>query len=94
MEQARSLIVLWLEGAPSQLETFDPHPGTEIAAGSLARKTNVPNVLVGDGFEQTAEQMDSISLVRAITSKEGDHARAGGDTRERLFVAWQSVVGW
>ena len=76
VEQARSLIVLWLEGAPSQLETFDPHPGTEIAAGSLARKTNVPNVLVGDGFEQTAEQMDSISLVRAITSKEGDHARA------------------
>ena len=34
-----SLIVLWLEGAPSQLETFDPHPDTEIAAGSKAIKT-------------------------------------------------------
>lgn len=76
IETAKGLIVLWLEGAPSQLETFDPHPGTEIAAGSLARKTNVPGIMLGDGFEQTAEQMDSISLLRALTSKEGDHARA------------------
>ncbi len=74
--RAQSIIILWLEGAPSQLETFDPYPGTEIAAGSLARKTKAPDVWIGDGFEQTAEQMDSISLVRAITSKEGDHARA------------------
>ena len=76
IETAKSLIVLWLEGAPSQLETFDPHPGTEIAAGSKARKTNVDGILLGDGFEQVAEQMDAISLVRAVTSKEGDHARA------------------
>ncbi len=73
---AKSLIVLWLEGAPSQLETFDPHPGTEIAAGSIARNTNVPDIMIGDGFEQTAEQMDSISLIRGVTSKEGDHLRA------------------
>jgi len=73
---AKSVIVLWLEGAPSQLETFDPHPGTEIAAGSKARKTNVDGILLGEGFEQTAEQMDSISLIRALTSKEGDHNRA------------------
>ena len=58
------------------METFDPHPGAEIAAGSLACQTRAPGILLGDGFEQTAEQMDSISLVRAITSKEGDHARA------------------
>ena len=76
VDRSRSLIILWLQGAPSQLETFDPHPGTEIAAGSLARKTKAPGILLGDGLEQTAEQMDSISLVRAITSKEGDHARA------------------
>lgn len=74
--KAKSLIVLWLEGAPSQLETFDPHPDTDIAAGSKARKTNAKGILLGDGLERTAEQMDSISLVRAITSKEGDHERA------------------
>jgi hypothetical protein len=75
-EKAKSLIVIWLEGAPSQLETFDPHPGREIAAGSRARKTKVDGILLGDGFEQIADLMDSISLVRALTSKEGDHTRA------------------
>lgn len=76
VETAKSLIVLWLEGAPSQLETFDPHPGAEIAAGSKAIKTKAKSVLIGDGFQQLADQMDSVSLVRAVTSKEGDHARA------------------
>lgn len=71
-----SLIVLWLEGAPSQLETFDPHPGKEIAGGSKAIKTNANGIQLGDGMVQTAEQMDSISLVRALTSREGDHERA------------------
>ena len=74
--KAKSLIVLWLEGAPSQLETFDPHPGTEIAAGSKARPTNVKGIQLGNGLEQVAELMDSISLVRSVTSKEGDHERA------------------
>ena len=73
---AKSLIILWLEGAPSQLETFDPHPGTEIAAGSKARKTNVKGIQLGEALEQTAEQMDSISIVRSLHSKEGDHERA------------------
>ena len=73
---AKSLIVLWLEGAPSQLETFDPHPGSEIAAGSKARQTNISGIELGDGLEQVSEVMDSISLVRAVTSKEGDHERA------------------
>jgi hypothetical protein len=73
---AKSLIILWLEGAPSQLETFDPHPGTNIAAESIARKTNVNGIQLGESFEQTAEQMDSISLVRSLYSKEGDHERA------------------
>ena len=75
-KRAKSLIVLWLEGAPSQLETFDPHPGTNIAAGSKARKTSVPGLLLGEGLEQTADLMESISLVRSVTSKEGDHERA------------------
>ena len=75
-EKAKSLIVLWLEGAPSQLETFDPHPGTEIAAGSKSRKTNANGIQLGEGLEQVSELMDSISLVRSVTSKEGDHQRA------------------
>jgi len=72
---ARSVIVLWLAGGPSQLETFDPHPGTRIAAGSRARKTNVPGIQLGAGFQQLADRMEQVALVRSLTSKEGDHER-------------------
>ena len=74
-EPAQSIIVLWLGGGPSQLETFDPHPGTNIAAGSPARQTSVKGVLLARGFEQLADQMESVALVRSMVSKEGDHER-------------------
>jgi hypothetical protein len=72
----QSLIVLWMQGGPSQLETFDPHPKTDIAAGSLSIPTAVKGIEIGDGLPLVAEQMESISLVRSIVSKEGDHERA------------------
>ncbi len=72
----QSIIVLWLQGGPSQLEMFDPHPGTKNAGGSKARKTSVSGLQLGDGFEQLADQMEHISLVRSVMSKEGDHERA------------------
>lgn len=73
---AKSLIVLWMKGAPSQLETFDPHPGSEIAYGSTSRKTSVQGIEIGTGLEQTAEVMQDLSIVRSVVSKEGDHERA------------------
>lgn len=75
-KRAQSVIVLWMAGGPSQLETFDPHPDTRIAAGSRAIKTNVRDVMIGDGLPNLAEQMDSVSLIRSVTSREGDHERA------------------
>jgi uncharacterized protein (DUF1501 family) len=74
----QSLIVLWMQGGPSQLETFDPHPdpGSEIAGGSKGIATAAEDIRIGDGLPLVAEQMESISLVRSIISKEGDHERA------------------
>jgi len=75
-QPARSVILLWLQGGPSQLETFDPHPGTKIAAGTEAVETAVEGVLLAKGLEQLAAEMQSIALVRSVVSKEGDHERA------------------
>ncbi|MEQ8791096.1 MAG: DUF1501 domain-containing protein [Pirellulaceae bacterium] len=74
---ARSIIVLWLQGAPSQLETFDPHPGSKIAhSETKGIETSAPGVKLADGMQQTADLLDSVALVRSVTSKEGDHERA------------------
>jgi uncharacterized protein (DUF1501 family) len=73
---AQSVILLWLQGGPSQLETFDPHPGKAIAAGTKAIPTSVKKIQFAEGMEQTAELMDSLAVVRSVVSKEGDHERA------------------
>lgn len=73
---AKSIIVLWLAGGPSQLETFDPHPGGKIGGDATAIKTAAPGVRLAGGMEPVAELMDSIALVRSVVSKEGDHERA------------------
>ncbi len=75
-QRPKSVIVLWMAGGPSQLETFDPKPGTEIAAGTKAIDTVLPGVQLAAGYPQVAEQMHHISLVRSVVSKEGDHERA------------------
>ena len=73
---AKSVIILWLAGGPSQLETFDPHPGSPISFGTKAIKTAVKDVQLAAGLEQTAEVMNDVTLIRSVTSKEGDHERA------------------
>lgn len=72
----RSVILLWLEGGPSQLETFDPHPGGTIGGDTKSIDTSAPGIQISDLLPQTAEQMHLASLVRSVTSKEGDHNRA------------------
>ncbi len=74
-QPAQSIILLWLAGGPSQLETFDPHPGTEAAGGTRAVATALPGVQLAEGFEQLADQMGHVALVRSMMSKEGDHER-------------------
>jgi hypothetical protein len=69
------LIFLWLAGGPSQLETFDPHPGKKIAGETIAIKTAVPGIQIAKGYEQLAERLGDVALLRSLVSKEGDHER-------------------
>lgn len=72
---AGSIILLWLGGGPSQLETFDPHPDSNAAGGTKAIETAVKGVRLAAGYERLAEEMGSVALIRSMTSKEGDHER-------------------
>jgi uncharacterized protein (DUF1501 family) len=74
-EPAQSLILIWLAGGASQLETFDPHPGAKIAGDTTAIKTSLEGVQLASGYERLADVMHRVSLVRNVVSKEGDHER-------------------
>ncbi|MCM2369514.1 DUF1501 domain-containing protein [Aporhodopirellula aestuarii] len=71
-----SVILLWLEGGPSQLETFDPHPGVIAGGDTQAIATSVKGLQIADTLPQTAEQMHLATLIRSVVGKEGDHERA------------------
>jgi hypothetical protein len=73
---ARSVILLWLGGGPSQIDTFDPHPESKIAAGLGSISTAIDGVSFAPGLEQTASVMQDVSLIRSMTTEEGDHERA------------------
>src|SRR5579864_353504 len=75
-KQGMSLILLWMQGGPSQFETFDPKPGTENGGPTEAIETAVPSVRIAKGWEQTAKQLGDIALLRSMTNKEGEHQRA------------------
>ena len=74
-ERQKSVIVVWLAGGPSQLETWDPHPGTKIGGPTQSLKTSIPNIEIASLFPQTAEQIHHLNIIRSLTSKEGDHER-------------------
>jgi len=73
---AKSVIVLWMSGGPSQHDTFDPMPGKMIGGPVKSISTASSAAKIASGFEQLADQMQHVSLIRSITSKEGDHERA------------------
>lgn len=74
--QARSVILLWLAGGASQLDTFDPHPDSPVAQGAKAIDTSVKGIRLSENLPQTAEILDEVTLVRSVVSQEGDHERA------------------
>ncbi|MBX3436393.1 MAG: DUF1501 domain-containing protein [Planctomycetaceae bacterium] len=74
--QGRSMILLWMAGGPSQLETFDPKPGHANGGPTQAIETSVPGIHIANGWERTAQVMDQIALIRSMTNKEGNHQRA------------------
>lgn len=74
--RARALIVLWLEGGPSQLETFDPHPGSPIMGPTRAIETALPGVRFAGGLPRLAERADRLAVVRSLVTDEPEHQRA------------------
>ena len=75
-KQGRAMIFLYMQGGPSQMETFDPKPGTENGGPTTAISTAATGIQIAEGWDLTAKQMQDIAIIRSMTTKEGEHARA------------------
>lgn len=74
--KARRCLILWMEGGPSQLDTFDPKPGTSTGGPLRAISTSAPGVEISETLPEVARQMHNLSVIRNLTSREGEHVRA------------------
>src|SRR5262245_42348086 len=73
--RAKRCVVLWMDGGPSHLDTFDPKPGEETGGPTKAIDTAAKGVRIAASLPQIAKRMKRLSIVRSIGSKEGDHLR-------------------
>src|SRR5438270_1541120 len=72
----KSCILLWMEGGPSQKDTFDMKPGTADAGEFKPIATSVPGIQISEHFPKFARQMHHAAVVRSLRTPEGAHARA------------------
>src|SRR5215472_13923579 len=71
----KRVLVIFLSGGVSQLETWDPKPGTDTGGPFRAIPTSVPGTHVCELLPHTARQMHQLALVRGINTKTNDHGK-------------------
>ncbi len=72
----KHLILLWLAGGPSQIDTFDPKPGAPTNGPFKALPTDVPGWLFSEHLPRLRERAGKLALLRTLRSTEGSHSRA------------------
>src|SRR5262245_51640808 len=71
----RQVLLIWLAGGASQLETWDPKPKTDTGGPFRDIETTVPGVRISELLPLTARQMHRMALVRSVNTKEDDHGK-------------------
>jgi hypothetical protein len=71
----KSVILVWLDGGPSQLESYDPKPlaPREYRGPFGAMATNVPGMHISELLQSEAKHADKMALVRSVHHNTGDH---------------------
>ncbi|HEV2948028.1 MAG TPA: DUF1501 domain-containing protein, partial [Gemmataceae bacterium] len=77
--RADSCILIFLWGAPSQFETFDPKPDApaEVRGEFGVIRTNVPGTVDSEHIPLLAQRADRYALVRTCTQSSTHHQSAG-----------------
>src|SRR3954451_20729653 len=70
--KSKSVILFWLEGGPSHIDTWDPKANSNFKPIS----TNVPGIRISDLLPKLAKRMDKFALVRSMHTRGTDHPQA------------------
>jgi len=76
-QSKRSLILVWLDGGMSHIDTFDgkPEAPPDIRGDLVCRESSLEGAFVSEHLPRISGMMKDCVLVRSITSPEGNHDR-------------------
>ncbi len=74
--KAQACILLWLEGGPGQMDTWDPKGNS----GFKPIDTSVPGIQISELFPRIAQQMDKLSVIRSVRTEENNHPQGTYNT--------------
>ncbi|HBI46533.1 MAG TPA: DUF1501 domain-containing protein, partial [Planctomycetales bacterium] len=76
---AKSVLLLWMWGGPSHLDTWDPKPNASLdyrgPFGSIPTKT--PGFRIGELFPKIAKLSNRFAILRSLHTGSSDHGVAG-----------------
>jgi hypothetical protein len=72
----KACILLWMNGGPSQLDTFDPKPNHANGGPVRPLDTNVPGLRISEYLPRLSRHADQLAILRTMSTREGDHVRA------------------
>jgi hypothetical protein len=71
--QGKRVILLWLAGGASQLETWDPKPGRPTGGPFRAIDTNAPGIRISELLPKMAANLQDTAIIRSLNTKIADH---------------------
>jgi uncharacterized protein (DUF1501 family) len=72
----KRVILLWLAGGASQLETWDPKPGRPTGGPFASIQTSVPGVNISELMPKMAGRLQDTAIIRSLNTKDGSHGSA------------------
>ena len=73
--KAKHIIYLFMDGAMTHLDTFDPKVGVEQAGETKPIQTRVPGIQFGDRFPKLGYLAGGLAVVRSLSTETGDHEK-------------------
>ena len=71
-KRAEACILLWLDGGPSHIDTWDPKPNSSFKPIS----TNVPGIRISELLPRMSKKMDKLAVIRSMHTEENNHGVA------------------
>lgn len=74
--KAKHLIYLYMQGAMSQLDTFDPKPKSKVQGDTKPIQTKISSVQFGEKLPELAKIADKLAVIRSMNTSTAAHEQA------------------